>query len=193
MVKGANVVFLGSGFSGKTTIIVKVATGEFNPDIDFTCSDYITNKKIALGNHCINLELLDTPGSEYYRFHSQILCRGANVVLFVFSLGNADSFEDLNEWVKAVEPDVDNMPILFVVGNKNDLVEERKVESEQAELFAKEIGAFYYEVSAKTGSGIEELFNRVAEESYNKLIHENNEQPSINLSNNDSHNNSKCT
>ena len=89
-----------------------------------------------------------------------------------------------------MKPDVDNMPILFVVGNKNDLVEERKVESEQAELFAKEIGAFYYEVSAKTGFGIEELFNRVAEESYNKLIHENNEPPPvIKLSN---HKKSKC-
>ena len=92
-----------------------------------------------------------------------------------------------------MEPDVDNMPILFVVGNKNDLVEERKVESEQAELFAKEIGAFYYEVSAKTGSGIEELFNRVAEESYNKLNNENNEpSPTINKSNDDNQNESKC-
>ena len=147
-------------------------------------------KQIVLEDHCVILEICDQQVTDYGWIYQPNFSRGANVVLFVFSLGNADSFEDLNEWVKAVEPDVDNMPILFVVGNKNDLVEERKVESEQAELFAKKIGAFYYEVSAKTGFGIEELFNRVAEESCKKLINENNEPPTINKSN---QNESKCT
>ncbi len=109
---------------------------------------------------------------------------------FEFISSPHSRYERLSNWVSLVNANVKEMPILFVVGNKNDLVEERKVESEQAELFAKKIGAFYYEVSAKTGSGIEELFNRVAEESYNKLIHENNEPPPvIKLSN---HKKSKC-
>ena len=68
---------------------------------------------------------------------------------------------------------MDEMPTLFVVGNKIDLVEERTVENEQAEIFANELGASYYEVSAKTGFGIKELFDRVAEESYKKLNNEN--------------------
>ena len=119
--------------------------------------------------------------------------RSSAVILLVFSLTDRDSFECLSDLVNRLMSYLGKMPILFVVGNKNDLVEERKVESEQAELFAKEIGAFYYEVSAKTGSGIEELFNRVAEESYNKLNNENNEpSPTINKSNDDNQNESKC-
>ena len=186
----SKVVVIGSRFCGRTTIIYRAVTGTFEPEIDILMISEPYIKQIVLEDHCVILEIWDQQVTDYGWIYQPNFSRGANVVLFVFSLGNADSFEDLNEWVKAVEPDVDNMPILFVVGNKNDLVEERKVESEQAELFAKEIGAFYYEVSAKTGSGIEELFNRVAEESYNKLIHENNEPPPvIKLSN---HKKSKC-
>ena len=118
--------------------------------------------------------------------------RSSAVILLVFSLTDRDSFECLSDLDNRLMSYLDEIPTLFIVCNKNDLVEERTVESEQAELYANKIGAFYYEVSAKTGSGIEELFNRVAEESYNKLINENNEQPSNNLSNNDSHNNGKC-
>jgi hypothetical protein len=50
-----------------------------------------------------------------------------------------------------------------------DLEDERKVPCEEGEAMAKELGAFYCEVSAKTGRGIEELFVRVAEECYKKL------------------------
>ena len=109
---------------------------------------------------------------------------------FEFISSPHSRYERLSNWVSLVNANVKEMPTLFVVGNKNDLVEERTVESEQAELYAKEIGAFYYEVSAKTGFGIEELFNRVAEESCKKLINENNEPPTINKSN---QNESKCT
>ena len=186
----SKVVVIGSRFCGRTTIIYRAVTGVFDPEVNTLMIDEPNIKQIVLKDHCVNLEIWDQLVTDFGWTLKPNFSRGANVVLFVFSLEDRTSFEELNEWVKAAEPDVDNMPILFVVGNKNDLVEERTVESEQAELYANKIGAFYYEVSAKTGSGIEELFNRVAEESYNKLINENNEpSPVIKLSN---HKKSKC-
>ena len=187
------IVLLGSNRCGKSSITVRSISSEFDPSIERTNSEKVYLKQIDLESNCVKLIIYEEPDNDSFKIHPTIMCRAAVVILFVFSLTDRDSFERLSDWFSLVNANVKEMPILFVVGNKNDLVEERKVESEQAELYAKEIGAFYYEVSAKTGSGIEELFNRVAEESYNKLIHENNEQPSINLSNNDSHNNSKCT
>jgi GTPase SAR1 family protein len=63
----------------------------------------------------------------------------------------------------------DEMPVLFVVGNKADLVDERTVKTDQGESLSKQLNAFYFEVSAKSGRGIDELFVRVAEESVKKL------------------------
>ena len=188
----SKVVVIGSRFCGRTTIIYRAVTGTFEQEIDIIVSGYEPSmKQIVIGDHCVDLEIWDQQATNVFMLYPRDFLSGAVVVMLVFSQDDRASFEELKEeWFSIVRRHFDNMPILFVVGNKNDLVEERKVESEQAELFAKKIGAFYYEVSAKTGSGIEELFNRVAEESYNKLIHENNEPPPvIKLSN---HKKSKC-
>jgi GTPase SAR1 family protein len=58
---------------------------------------------------------------------------------------------------------------LFVVGNKCDLVDERKVETTVAEALATELDGTYCEVSAKSGIGVDELFLRVAEGALRKL------------------------
>jgi len=42
---------------------------------------------------------------------------------------------------------------LFVVGNKTDLAENRRVPREQAQAYAAQVGAQYFETSAKADSG----------------------------------------
>jgi len=52
--------------------------------------------------------------------------------------------------------------IKVLVGNKIDLVDERKVPRTEAEELASKVNAQYFEVSAKTGDGINALFLLVA-------------------------------
>jgi len=49
--------------------------------------------------------------------------------------------------------------IFCLVGNKIDLEEKRAVEKTEAENFSKEKGFIFSEISAKTGEGVQELFN----------------------------------
>ena len=61
--------------------------------------------------------------------------------------------------------------VITLVGNKIDL-ESRQVRTEEAEEFAKSLGLRYFEVSAKSNQGIDEMFTEVAKalprESINK-------------------------
>ena len=50
--------------------------------------------------------------------------------------------------------------IFVLVGNKIDLEDKRAVESKEAEDFANEKGFLFYEVSAKTGENVEDLFEK---------------------------------
>jgi GTPase SAR1 family protein len=50
----------------------------------------------------------------------------------------------------------------FLIGNKVDL-EYREVEQEEGIKRAEELGMSYYEVSAKTGENVEQLFFKVIE------------------------------
>ena len=51
--------------------------------------------------------------------------------------------------------------VIGLAGNKNDLIDEEKVSKEDAQNFARDIGAIFKYTSAKTGEGIEDLFKDI--------------------------------
>ena len=53
---------------------------------------------------------------------------------------------------------------MIVVGNKKDCQKEREVEIELLKEFAQKNEISFLEVSAKTGEGVEQLFNIMVEE-----------------------------
>ena len=56
-----------------------------------------------------------------------------------------------------------------MVGNKCDLDEERQVTFEEGEEFAKDNGMLFFEVSAKTGHNIEQVFEHSSIEIERKI------------------------
>ena len=57
-----------------------------------------------------------------------------------------------------------------MVGNKSDLEDSRKLEYEEAENYAKTNDIVYYEVSAYTGDGIDQLLNDIARALPNRMV-----------------------
>ena len=55
-----------------------------------------------------------------------------------------------------------NDVIKFIVGNKCDLSDQEEVSAKQASAYAKQIGASFFETSAKNNTGITELFTAIA-------------------------------
>ena len=69
------------------------------------------------------------------------------------------SFNDVGQWVKQLKaysnPDVK----MFLVGNKNDLENERKISEEEGRKCCKDLDFYcFYETSAKTGFNSKEVF-----------------------------------
>ena len=87
--------------------------------------------------------------------------------LLVFAVDNRETFDKLEEWVQNI---YDSVPIdekvIFLVGNKIDSPD-RVITKEEAEAYAKKKNFPYYETSAKTGDGIEKLFDELYNNIYN--------------------------
>jgi small GTP-binding protein len=168
----SKIVLLGSASVGKTSIILRAVSDEFDTEMPATIGACYTAKQVDVGGTSVNLQIWDTAGQERFRTLAPMYYRGSIVALLTFSVIEDKSLQDVKDWADEIKQQADEMPVLFVVANKADLADERTVTTDQGEAVSKELGAFYAEVSAKTGRGIDELFVRVAEESVKKLKNE---------------------
>jgi GTPase SAR1 family protein len=88
--------------------------------------------------------------------------RGADAGLIVYSVTDRNSFEQVDEWLESFQECTDDAAV-FVVANKIDLGHWRVVSESEGREKAVQVGAFFAEVSALTGTGIEELFCLIPE------------------------------
>lgn len=91
--------------------------------------------------------------------------KGANAALIVYDVTDRRSFEKAKYWSNQVSNYEGETKIAtFVIANKVDLCERQEVSSKESDEFTQSIGAFGpFEVSAKDGTGINELFEDTAQ------------------------------
>ncbi len=94
------------------------------------------------------------------RFHAlgPIYYRDANSALLVYDITDRDSFTKVRNWVKELRKIVGQEIVLVIAGNKCDLEKKRQVEENEAEEYAKSVGASHILCSAKTGKNVETAF-----------------------------------
>ena len=97
----------------------------------------------------------DTAGQERFSKLTSSYYRNAQGVLLVFDLSNKDTFTSLDKWYKELQAFCPNVPIV-VVANKSD--QSRQVTRQDALKYCQTINAKYVEVSAKTNTNINEVF-----------------------------------
>ena len=87
--------------------------------------------------------------------------RHANIAFIGFDVTNRESFKDCNQYINMLH-DLRPDCMLVAVGNKIDLVDQRQVSYDEArDYFNKfEPAIPYFEVSALTGEGVNELFDK---------------------------------
>ncbi|KAH0786138.1 ras-related protein Rab6 isoform X2 [Histomonas meleagridis] len=163
------VVFLGDANVGKTSIINRALKGMFTDEIQETIGAYCQQKTIDIDGNDVTLDIWDTAGQEKFRSLAPMYYRGAAAVILVYSITDLNSFQELNTWINDLKQN-GSPQILFIVGNKADLEDQRVISTEDGESFAKNVSATFFEVSAKVGTSIEELFSSVALEAHQQAL-----------------------
>jgi len=126
--------------------------------------------------------LLDTAGQERYRALIKSYYKNADVVLFVFSMNDKDSFDTINEWMESFKNNNNKIDIpKYLVGNKNDL--KIYVEQYLIDKFVGENKIPFMSTSAKKKNNIDELFEEIVKKLYINFLKKGNneEQNSIHI------------
>lgn len=165
----SKVIFLGNNCAGKNEIIFRAVFNSFEPQPQTTIGSSFSYKRIKYNDIFVELSLWDLAGQNRFRSSCPMYYKEATIVILAFSLTNQNSLDDVKYYADMLKSECDELPSFFLVGNKNDLVDERVISYEQGKKVADELNAIYYEVSAKTGDHIEELIKDIAFESINIL------------------------
>lgn len=157
------VVFLGEGRVGKTSIGKRWAEGKFDSSTRSTVSAAFFQKSVNFETKVLNIQLWDTAGQEEYHSLTPIYYKDAHAAILVYSVTDSKSFERMIQWKKELAASRGESIKIVICGNKIDLPSQRCVTPEQGETTARQLGAQHFEVSAKTGEGIETMFLHLAE------------------------------
>ena len=153
------VVILGVTCIGKTCIISKYVNGTFNTTEPVTSGACSVTKTLTTEGTSISLFLWDTPGVEIFRSLNRIFMKESDVGIFVYDPFRRQTFEELSWYVDSMKSNCRKNALYILCENKSDIKDlDRKVTIEEAKIYADTIGAKFCQVSAKTGEGLEEMF-----------------------------------
>ena len=163
--EGIKLTLLGNAGVGKTCIISRYIENTFTEKNDSTIGANYSEKILKKGNREIQLNIWDTAGQEKFYSIGKHFYKDAYIVCLVYDITNQDSLDSLKEiWYPNLLRYGEQYTVIGVVGNKCDLYENEKLaDEEQAKAFAKEIKATFMLTSAKTGDGIEKLFDTLTD------------------------------
>ncbi|KAL7528396.1 hypothetical protein ACHAXR_002424, partial [Thalassiosira sp. AJA248-18] len=174
------VVLLGEGRVGKTSVLLRYVDDSYVEGRPSTLQASYLDKHVIIEDEEVNylsspnrnnpsrrreaqLSIWDTAGQE--RFHSlgPIYYRDAKGAVLVYDITDRPSFDRVRRWTKELRKMVgdDTKICITIVGNKLDLDKRqgsRAVDSGEARKYAESVGASFLEVSAKTGSGVNDVF-----------------------------------
>ncbi|XP_028032996.1 ras-related protein Rab-21-like [Bombyx mandarina] len=165
------VVLLGDGCVGKTSLLLRYIEDKFNEKHLTTLQATFLNKRLNINGNRVNLSIWDTAGQEKFHALGPIYYRNSNGAILVYDITDEDSFRKVKNWVKELKKMLGSDINLVIAGNKIDLEHERTVSLEEAESYAKLVGAKHYYTSAKLNQGVEELFLDLTREMLERQEH----------------------
>ena len=156
------ILTLGDTMVGKSSIVLRYSEDKFDDNQFATIGIDFKTKYIKIGDSSIKVLIWDTAGQEKFQNIAKQYYKGANGVLLIYDIGSRKSFKRIDFWLKELKENnrIDEL-FICLVGNKIDMEDKRVITTEEGENYAKNNNILFFEVSAKSGKGIAELFNKV--------------------------------
>lgn len=159
------VILIGESGSGKTSVLGRFVDDAFTESFLSTIGVDFKIKTVTLNNgKVMKLQVWDTSGQERFRSITRSYYHNAHAAIVVYDVSSLESFQAVPSWLDEVAKNCTGSTIVMLLGNKSDLANTREVQHSSVEQFVQEQHIpLFYEVSAKTGSNIDNAFAAMAE------------------------------
>ena len=156
------VLLLGNSDVGKSSLILRYVDQVWSDTFVPTIGVDFKVKTLEIDNKQIKMQIWDTAGQERFRNVISSYFRGSHGILLIYDITNRDSFKNLENWLIEIEKNASQNVLKILIGNKNDLVNDREIQSEEGQAFANRNGMEFIETSAKMNTNVTEAFEALA-------------------------------
>ena len=162
------IILIGDSSSGKTNIINRYISDKFVENSQPTIGVEMFSRDYLIDGDSIHAQIWDTAGQEKYNTLTSSYYKGAKGALVVYDVTQKATFDQVERYVNELKDNSDKNVFFALVGNKCDLEGNRMILKEEGEKLAQKLKIAFFEVSAKTGVGIENLFKYLIDGVYKK-------------------------
>ena len=156
------ILLLGNSDVGKSSLILRYVDQVWSDTFVPTIGVDFKVKTLELQNKQIKMQIWDTAGQERFRNVISSYFRGAHGILLIYDVTNRDSFKNLESWLIEIEKNASENVLKILIGNKNDLVDDKEIKTEEGQAFANRNGMQFIETSAKENTNVTEAFECLA-------------------------------
>ncbi len=164
----AKAVLVGDKSVGKTSLIRRYVTDQFDDRYLLTLGAKVTKKEVAVDipqqalHAVLELNVWDIMGQVGFReLAKEAYFHGSRGILAVVDMTRKSTLDDIGDWIRAVQDVAGPVP-LVLLANKHDLTTQAMMTQAQVAEAAKALGCASFLTSAKTGENVEAAFRHLA-------------------------------
>ena len=136
------VVLIGDSSVGKSNILSRYLHDKFAINTKTTVGVEFGWKKIEIDGMKIKAQIWDTAGQERYKSITSAYYKGARGTLLVYDITKRESFENIDRWLSEFKKYSDPDFTVLLIGNKNDLKDERQITPDDGQKKAADLSTF---------------------------------------------------
>ena len=156
------IIVIGDSGVGKSLLTSKGINNKINKNDATIGFEYYTFN-IKINEKVCKLQIWDTCGQEIYKSLILNFYRNSSLVIIVYSIDNINSFEDVENWKNEVIKNCDSNTKIILVGNKNDLKQQRQVSfNDGLDCCKKNNFDCFFESSSVSELNVQKIFIKAA-------------------------------
>lgn len=159
------ILLIGDSGVGKSCLLLRFADDTYVESYISTIGVDFKVKTIETPDgKAVKLQIWDTAGQDRFKTICASYYRGADGLVVVFDITDADSLTNVSKWISEAWANSDGDCSKILVGNKSDLSDRRVVSREEGEAMAKKYNMRYIESSAKRAENVDDIFYILTED-----------------------------
>ena len=121
-------------------------------------------------NSIINIQFIDSNGQEQCKGLIESYYKKADSIILVYDITNRKSFDECkNYYCETIKKKCKNNIKVILLGNKNDLENNRKISFQEGDNFAYKNNYIFMEASCLKNENVFEAFGTIIETTFNEI------------------------